>query len=339
MTQPGQEVLPANQFNGMASGLEDIDANDLRMPRLGIDRETGMWTSSMSDEKFPYITAIPLGVNKQRVLWQANMSDDNVGPMCKSPNNREGYPTLKGKDEELFPWGASGFNPGDFPLNADGRAVVPCTSCRLAQWKSHPDGKKAWCSEQWVIPVLYGANDDEPQITALLTAQRSSLAPVKLYFGGLIQRRLPAFAKLVKIGLNAQMRGKNKYFVPTWGIIGDTDQDEWPVYSESFMTIRDYVGRPPRGDEEAVSAASVASGNVVQGSFAQQATWAPGAQATPVQPVNVQPQPQATAMQQPVMQQPVMQPPMMQAVQPVQQQAPVPTPVNVTARDNDDLPF
>jgi hypothetical protein len=325
-----QDVVPANQWSGMDSGLGDIEASDLRMPRLSIDKDTGTWQSSMGQEKFEYITAIPLGVVKQRVLWQPNMSDDNVGPMCKSPNAKEGYPTLKGKNEELFPWQASGFNPGDFPLNPDGRAVVPCTSCRLASWGSHPDGKKAWCSEQWTIPVIYGAEDDEPQISALLTAQRSSLAGAKSFFAGLYQRQKPGFAFKVKIGLIAQTRGKNKYYVPTWSIIGGTDEEEWPVYSNSYVAFREYVARPPRGDEAAVDATTVAASNVVQGQFTQQ-TWAPGTPAQPVQPAQPVPTAQPMPQPQPAAQQPVMQPTPAQAV-------PLQPPINMTARD-DDLPF
>jgi hypothetical protein len=321
MTQPGTEVMPANQY--LATGMEDIDPNDLRMPRLSIDKEDGTFVNSMTNDKFEYMTAIALGVIKQRVLWQAMMGEGDLGPMCKSPNAKEGYPTLEGRPEELFPWPAAGFSPEDFPLNAEGRKVLPCANCRLSQWKSHPDGKKAWCSEQWTIPILYGAEDDEPLITALLTAQRSSLAGAKGFFGGLFQRQQPAFSTYVKIGLQAATRGKNKYYVPTWAIKGSTDQEEWPLYSQSYLTIRYYVSKPPRGSDE-VNAAQVGDANVIQGSVQQQ-TWAPGQPLTTTVPVT-----------QPVVAQSA---PVTAPVAPAAQPAPVASPMNQTARDFDDLPF
>lgn len=333
MTQPGSSVVPADQWAEMSSGLEDIEASDLRMPRITIEKDDGVFKDNMSGETFAYMTAVPLGVIKQRVLWQPTMGEETLNPMCKSPDSKQGFPTISGKKEELFPWEASGFSPGDFPLNPEGRAVVPCTSCRLAQWKSHPDGKKAWCSEQWTIPILYGPEDDTPQITALLTAQRSSLAPAKGYFAGLFQRKVPAFSSYAIIGLNPMMRGKNKYFIPTWKLKGATPEDEWPVYSQSYQVIREYVQQPPRSGEE-VNAQSVAGSNVVQGSFIQTPTWTPGQPLVSEADIATLQAQKQTQMQSPIMQQ--------QSVPFVQGPAPtayVP-PVNTTSRDaDDDLPF
>lgn len=324
MTTPngaGSAVVPADQYSGLESGLGDIAPEDLRMPRIGIDKDTGEFVDSMTNAQYPRIDAILLGCIKQRVLWQPNMPENPVGPMCKSPDFETGYPTMQGSPEELFPWAASGWSADQLPKDTEGRVMASCATCRLKEWGSHPDGKKTWCSEQWAVPIIFGAEGETPSITALMTFQRSSLAPIRTYFGGLFQQQRPAFSKVAVLRLQAKMRGRNKYYVPIIQGLSDTDQAEWPMYSTAYMTVRRYIAQPPRVADKPADAASVAAANTVSSN----ATWAPGtpAAATTIPGQVVTPTPTPPT------------PP----AQPAMPVLPVVTP-SVVARDSDDdLPF
>jgi len=361
--QAGQEIQPASNFS---TGLEDFSAEDLRMPRLGINHETGCFEDSLSKTQWPTLRIIALGLIKQRILWPAIVSDDkNANPMCKSTDYQTGYPTLEGKREELFPWSATGWNPQSFQPDNEGRLRLPCESCRLKDWGAHPDGKKTWCSEQHVIPLLYGADGMDPSITALFTTQRSSINASKAFFGSIVRRQQPAFSVTATLSLQPQTRGKNKYYVPIFVEDGLTDQADWALYSENYLTIRAHIHQPPRRkNDDGVNFSQIAQ----QGTVAANNTWVPGQATeqqqqpqqgqvlqgqvvqqpapvqTPVQPQYVPQQPAAQA--QPQMVPPMMPPTVQQQQAPPQQVSPQPQPVAQPApmpqtgrSDDDDLPF
>jgi hypothetical protein len=312
---PGNTVaLPSD----LATGLEDFGVEDLKLPRLTVNHEAGTFKDMLSNMEYPELVVIPLGAIKQRVLWHPAINDDkkDVVPLCKSTDYQTGYPTLNQPvPTDNFPWPAVGWNPSDFQPNSEGRVVLPCSSCRLKEWGSHPlDGKKTWCTEQHSIPLLYGPPGSEPGMTALFTAQRSSINASKAFFASIMRRSLPAYAVRATLRLNAHQRGKNKYYVPVFIETGLTDQENWPVYSESLTSIRTFLTQPPRlkDEQNAVNAQQLGQSNVITGQVTQSGgnfgggTWAPGQQQAPVQQY-VQPQ-------QPVQQQYV------QSQQPVQQQ-------------------
>jgi len=298
--QPGTDVLPAGAYDPNVTGLEDFNASDMRMPRLSIDHEKGGFVDSLNpDNAMPEIQVIPLGLIKQRVMWPALMTDDggDSNPMCKSVDHNTGYPNITSTDQrELFPWQASGWNPNDFPRDDVQRIVLPCNSCRLKEWKSHPDGKKTWCSEQYAMPLLYAPVDpsftlqQEPTILALYTAQRSSINSAKAFFAGMVRQQKPAFAFRARFTLKREQRGKNTYYVPLMTVIGSSGQDDWPAYAASYTEVRAYLTQPPRVRDDqqqaGVSGAGIAQNNQM-GGF-QNTTWAPGQQAAPAQTAPVQ---------------------------------------------------
>lgn len=312
--QPGQEVIPVNDpANQFVTGLEDFDESDLRLPRLSIDHESGGYVDSLNPElKMPVISVIPLGLVKQRVMWPALMTDDNAdsSPMCKSTDFQTGYPNTTSTDpRELFPWQAatSGWHPDAFPKDDVGRITLPCNSCRFKDWKSHPDGKKTWCSEQHAIVLLYAMYDPEspynapPSMLALFTAQRSSMNASKAFFGGMVRQNMPAFAFTAKWSLRAEQRGKNKYYTPLMTITGKTDPNEWPNYQMPYVEVRNFITQPPRvrDDQQQAAVTGQAMGQYNQNQGYQNPgfqsnTWAPGQQTTPAQPVVIQHQPVQT---------------------------------------------
>ena len=335
MTAPGSELVPTWDPS-MMTGLEDFTAEDLKLGRLVIDQKLGVFRDTLSGSEYTAIHAIPLAVVKQRVLWAPTVDDDSM-PLCKSTDNEHGYPTTWDKPANNFPWGASGWQITDFPKDEVGRTVLPCGDCRLKEWKSHPDGKKPWCSMQHAVPMLYAGAGDDPFMQAVFTFQRSSLPSSQAYFAGFMQKGIPTFAQVCEITLNKQRRGQNDYYVPQLRVIRPTDQSSWPEYAEQGRNMRDFLRQPPltRDESGEVVAASMAQSNVIQAQPTgfDNSTWTPQA---PVQQAPIVTSPIATPVQQ-VPAQAVVQP--MQVVQPqVQQPQYVPTNIPPVSND-DDLPF
>lgn len=311
--QPGTDVMsvydPAAQ---LVTGLEDFDESDLRLPRLSINHDEGGYIDSLNPENvMPEIQVIPLGLVKQRIMWPALMvDDDNSNPMCKSVDHKIGYPnTTSTEPLELFPWDAAGWNPNQFPRDEHGRIQLPCDSCRLKDWKSHPDGKKTWCSEQHAIVLLYAPVEDgvtlqqEPSMLALFTAQRSSINASKAFFAGMFRQQKPAFAFKARWTLRKEQRGKNTYFTPLMTIVGKTEEARWPEYSAPYVEVRQFITQPPRVRDDQqqamVTGASIAQQNqtVPAGGF-QNTTWAPSQQQPQV--IQAEPVQQPVQYQQPV---------------------------------------
>lgn len=301
---PGTDVVQTGAYE--VTGLEDLDASDLRLPRLSIDHENGGYIDSLNPQNvMPEIQVIPLGLVKQRVMWPATMTDDNgdANPMCKSTDYAVGYPNMTSTDRrELFPWDAVGWNPNDFPKDDVNRTVLPCNSCRLKEWGSHPDGKKTWCTEQHAIVLLYAPVDptvhlqQEPSMLALFTAQRSSINASKGFFAGIVRQNKPAFAFRARWTLRKEQRGKNTYYVPLMAIIGATDPDRYSDYARPYIEVRTFITQPPRVRDDQQQA-GVTGSNIAQqnnNTGFQNTTWAPGqqpqGQVIQAQPVQVQQQ-------------------------------------------------
>lgn len=352
MTQsafPGQALAVQDWNQGtMSGGLEDFGPEDLKLARLVIDMDKGVFKDSLSGTEYEKVHAITLGVIKQRVMWAANLDDGDSNPLCKSTDFNTGYPTTWDKPAANFPWGASGWVAAEFPKDDVGRTVLPCQSCRFTQWKTHPDGKKPWCSTQHAVPLLYGEPGDDPYIQAVFTFQRSSISASQAYFAGFMQKNMPAFSAKCEMSLKQMTRGKNTYYVPVLRVIEQTDQSSWPELSENYMTMRSFLVRPPvtRDENGEIVASSIAESNVIQaqpGDFTN-TTWVPSAEpvtvATPVQTAPI-----ATPVQTPIAQpvvpvaQVIQQPPIAQVFTPQQPVASVIPSGAAPVVENDDLPF
>jgi hypothetical protein len=277
-TAPPPGNLPASPNGNLpalpsdfSTGLEDFDTSDLRMPRLSIDHDKGVFVDSLSGLELPEIHIIPLGMVKQRVLWKPNIEEGESNPLCRSTDFHTGYPTTTMRDPlENFPWGAVGLRITDITPNSEGRLTLPCDACRLKEWKSHPDGKKTWCTEQHAIPLLYSEPGVKPYMTALFTTQRSSLRGSQTLFASIVRRQLPAFAVYAAVSLQSNQRGRNIYYTPLFKEIGLTDQSEWPVFSDTYRSVRSYLQQtPPLKDADGnfIDAAALAAENTIQGSY------------------------------------------------------------------------
>jgi len=244
------------------TGLEDFDMADAVIPRLTIVHKEGEFKDGLNNEQFPRLRVVILGLVKQRVLWHPDL-DDGDWPMCRSANFNMGMPNMSDDQprEKRFPWDKSGFATGDYPPAEDGRVRLPCSGCALKDWKSHPDGKKPYCTEQWTLPLLYDPREDENWVPAIITFQKTGLKPLKSYFTSFARNQTAPFTAITEIGLDLNKKGSTDYSVPNFKRVGDTDEANWRDYSVNFRTMRDFLQAEPGArdeDEDSTPAAPAA---------------------------------------------------------------------------------
>jgi hypothetical protein len=239
------------------TGLEEFGREDTVIPRLTIVHKEGMFKDSLTGETFDSINVIILGLVKQRSLWHTTV-DDNDWPMCRSTDHNTGFPNFsddqpKEKRFNLL-WEKAGFDPKDYPPGPDGQVRLPCASCQLKEWGSHPDGKKPYCSEQFTLALLYDPDKDGTWVPAIMTLQKTSLKPLKAYLSSFARSKSAAFQAITAIGLDMQKRGANEYSVPNFKKIGNTDEDNWREYSTNYRQMADFLRQDPGArDEDAVA--------------------------------------------------------------------------------------
>lgn len=218
-------------------GLEDIEATDLVMPRLGIDHKTAEFVDNTSGARYTEIECILLGLVKQRILWHPEV-DEGDQPLCKSYDFHHGHPN------DDFPWSASGFDAG--ATDSDGR--LPCSGCALKEWDSHPKNKTPWCSEQHTFPLVHLVDGGEQP--SLLTVQRSAIRASKAYLTGFSRQKQPLFVARTKISLQAMSRGSVTYAVPSFARVGDVDAQHYDRLADAFRSIRSFLHTPPQRDDD-----------------------------------------------------------------------------------------
>lgn len=234
--------------NGVAIGLEDFDTSDMVMPTLAINHKEGVYEDSLSNEKFNELNVVLLGLIKQRVLWPAEVGDEVVPPLCKSYNFSEG---ITGKD---FPWSEAGFTPPADYENGD-EVSLPCASCKLKEWGSNPSGDTPWCSEQHTFAAMMNTADegDEPNwVPTIFTVQRTGIKPSRTYVTSFARSKTPLFTSYTNLKLDVRKRGSVDYAVPIFSKGPATDRELWPLFTENFLSIRDFV-QTPRNMESPVT--------------------------------------------------------------------------------------
>lgn len=317
-----QVALP----EGFDDGLGDFDESDAAVPRLTIVHKEAMFKESLSGTKYQALDLIILGLVKQRTLWSTDV-DDGEKPMCKSPDFEHGYPTIDPKlsSDKQFPWDKTPFSA---PIAAnDALVVVDCMACPLKEWKSHPNGKTPWCSEEFTLPVLYDSSGDGTFMPALLTIKKSGLKNLKAFLASFQRQKMPAFSVITRVTLKQESRGQTDYCVPEWQAGERTEGADWEGFSSTYKGLREFLHAPPaRYDSD---------GNRIDSGD----TSAPAAPVA--QPVSTPaPQPVSTK---PVNTAPVQSAPVTEAATPDDVHeaviVPEPAPQPKTAETEDELPF
>ncbi len=226
-------------------GLGDIDESELVVPRIKIIGADAQFEDTLTNERFDSLNVILLGLVKERILWDANEAE-SAAPMCKSNDAAVGIPA------DDFPWAASSFDKaafGDEPR-------LPCDSCPLKEWGSHPkDGKKPWCSEQHTYPLLV-VGDNGSLSPALFSVQRSAIKGSKAYVSGFIRARTPLFTAYTKLSLTPQKSGSVKYATPVFAKGAATDIEDYPDFAQQYRSMRTFIQTVRKRDDDGPTAAA-----------------------------------------------------------------------------------
>lgn len=266
VAMPGQSDL-AKWDSTQGTGLEDFDTSDASIPRLTIDHVDAVFKDSTTEQTFPVVDCILLGLVKQRLMWPAEQSEGETkdSPLCKSPDFSIGFPTLdlenKLAEDKRFPWAASNYEKGDL-LQVEGTSelALSCATCRFKEWDTNPKGSTPWCSEEWVVPLLYWAN--ETWNPAIMGFHRSSLKSAKKYISSFARQKLPMFTAITTLTLDPQRRGQVKYCLPIFTRKSESDSTEWLDYRQDFLGIQEYLKAFPQGIADAVNEQNTATENI-----------------------------------------------------------------------------
>lgn len=290
-------ALPAD-FQFANTGLEDFSVTDAVLPRIKIEHTEGLWSENLGNTRMEVLRFIPLGLVKQRTLFHHKVEDNDV-PMCKSSDFQTGYPNPEAPQNKSFPWDLAGFDPNNFPPNAEGLRPLPCDGCQLKEWGSSPVGDNPYCSEQWTIPVYFDPTGNSDWSPAILTLQKSSIKPIRSFLTAFAQSNRPPFLVIARGTLKVNERGSVKYSIPTFVQEGESPRERWNEFSEQFGEMRSFLTRPPVREVDGDTPQAPTQGNVNQ---PPQQYQQPPQQQAPVQ---------GQVVQQPVQQQapPAAQPP------------------------------
>ena len=107
--------------DGFSDGLGDLDFSDLQIPRLKIAHIDAKFEDNLSGERYSEVDVIILGLVKQRVNFDPEV-DEGDKPLCKSPDNKHGFPLLIPVNGKQFDWENSNFNREDYET-PDGKVM------------------------------------------------------------------------------------------------------------------------------------------------------------------------------------------------------------------------
>lgn len=270
------ENLPATVTDEYGTGLEDLDPNEVQIPRIKVDHPNAVFKDGITGEEFPEIHGVLLGMVKQRIKWHPALEQREAKPQCKSNDAVMGYPNMEGPDsDDKFPWLESGMNPGDMPRDEVGRITIPCATCPFQQWggtKLKP--KPPPCSELHTFPVMYSIEENGAIDRAgIVTFKGSGIKPSKAYMAGFARSKRPLYSAYTKIKLALNTRGMVKFSIPELSKTGEVAIEEQPKYGEELKGLREFLRQPPRSATEDAPAGS--AGTLPMPSVAPVPTSAP----------------------------------------------------------------
>lgn len=271
------ENLPATVTDEYGTGLEDLDPNEVQIPRIKVDHPNAVFKDGITGEEFPEIYGVLLGMVKQRIKWHPALEQREAKPQCKSNDGVMGYPNMEGPDsDDKFPWLESGMTPGDMPRDTDGRVTIPCATCPFQKWggtKLKP--KPPPCSELHTFPIMYSIEENGAIDRAgIVTFKGSGIKPSKAYMTGFVRNKRPLYSAYTKIKLGLNTRGMVTFSTPEFSKTGEVAVEDWPQYGEELKGLREFLRQPPRSSSDEAPAAGSA-GTLPMPSVAPVATSAP----------------------------------------------------------------
>lgn len=244
----GGGLAPIDNPLGRPEGLEDFGATEAVMPTFRINHQGKTFVDSLSGAEYPKLPCVILGRVRGRTLWPADLAPEGQTemPLCRSYDFNTGLPVIRDKEGTLvmdrFPWEASGFEPTESPL--------PCGSCHLKDWDTHPNRKAPWCSEVHTFAIAVPTGQEGEFQPAIMQIQRSSIKASRTYCSAFAGKNQPMFTAWTELTLDPRKRGSNEYCVIEFTEIGATDAQYHPYFSATYRGIREFLTTPRGGDSE-----------------------------------------------------------------------------------------
>lgn len=248
------DIVPASQAPAIQNplnrpeGLEDFDTRDQVMPTWRINHHDAKFVDSLTNAEYDTLNVVLLGLIKGRVLWPAAVQADGQGemPLCRSYDFNTGHPVLTDSDgdpkPERFPWAASGFSQTGEPL--------PCSTCKLKDWGTHPTRDAPWCSEVHTFGIVLPGTEEGVYIPSLLQIQRSSLKSSRTYCSSFAGRGEPLFTVWTTLTLDKRKMGNNPYCVVQFKELQKSNAEDHPYFSASYRGIREFLTTPRQVEDE-----------------------------------------------------------------------------------------
>ena len=190
-----KQELPAEYIgkDGTPIGTENIDADDMILPRIRIIQPTsqdsedglGKLKNSVTEEVVDKLILIPLTVKKGRVFFPPN--ETHSAPDCRSTNG------ITGNDGNL------------------------CEECEFARWSEVPPE----CAETRDFPVML-----EDGSLAGISLKRSAIREAKKLITAIKMKGIPFFFVKVTLSTVKAESSKGVYYLPVIKITGLTNDEE-----------------------------------------------------------------------------------------------------------------
>ena len=199
-------------------GLEDIDQDDLMIPRVRVIQPTsqldgppGAFHNNLSGQTKAAIRAALLKVTKSRVFW--NTDDLKAAPLCAS-------------DDAKVPQ----------TVHA-GKYAQKCDGCELAQWGKDKSGNPVppQCRLTYNFLAADLDDDDTPFILSLAGASVKSARQIISVF---VLKRKKLFSRPVYICANEVKNDKGRFYVVVITQNGGGGVFDWRPYQEMYLGLK-----------------------------------------------------------------------------------------------------
>lgn len=217
---------------------------------LSIAHKLGMFVTMDQGGSHPWDTvtefdAVVIGGVKQRIMWPPYGAAGDRRPLCKSNNNREGYPQVN------FPWNdARSIYEGDAPIEGHEHDTLKCTDC---QFKLNPRHYKDMalpvCESSYKLILL-----DPQDRVVIFNAQGAAKRVVAHYAKWFQQNNQPMFTHITRFELTSVKNNGNRYADLELRKGGPTDKSRWVSrYLPLFKQWREELETPPSSGTAATS--------------------------------------------------------------------------------------
>lgn len=173
-----------------------------------IDHQNAGFTKKKQGIFKPEMVIIPLGLLEKRICWDS--IDNKFVPLCKSPDNRIGYPTGVANDAlfDLVKHKIPLNNYNYYKLLKTGTLkTIACEECPLSEWSNSTQ----MCQKKLYIPFISNEFSNNYE---LLELSRSGIAEVNRHFKWLKLEGHSPYDISIVVKAERVARGNNKYSVP-----------------------------------------------------------------------------------------------------------------------------